>query len=122
MIISSFLGKKFAIGSSDKNVGICYYETEQRFWAAEMIKKKPKSAITSVAWHPNSQILAVGSYDYRVRLYSALVKAVDKQVQTSAWGPIAQTGELLQEFQTGKMTDSLFREEIICSFRNGLDT
>jgi len=31
---------KFAIGSSDKNVAICYYEKDQRFWAAEMIKKK----------------------------------------------------------------------------------
>lgn len=78
-----------------------------------MIKKKPKSAITSLAWHPNSQILAVGSYDYRVRLYSALVKAVDKQAQTSAWGSTAQTGELLQEFQTGRIIDTVLREERI---------
>jgi actin related protein 2/3 complex subunit 1A/1B len=92
---------KFAIGSSDKNIGICYYETEQRFWAAEMIKKKPKSTITSVAWHPNNQLLAVGSLDYRVRIYSAFVKAVDGQPQTSAWGKIANTGDLLHEFPCG---------------------
>ena len=61
------LENKFAIGSSDKNVAICYYETEQRFWAAEMIKKKPKSTVTCIAWHPNNQLLAVGSCDYRCR-------------------------------------------------------
>jgi actin related protein 2/3 complex subunit 1A/1B len=58
---------KFAIGSSDKNVAICYYEKDQRFWAAEMIKKKPKSTVTCIAWHPNNQLLAVGSCDYRCR-------------------------------------------------------
>jgi actin related protein 2/3 complex subunit 1A/1B len=61
------LENKFAIGSSDKNVAICYYEKDQRFWAAEMIKKKPKSTITCIAWHPNNQLLAVGSCDYRCR-------------------------------------------------------
>ncbi|CAF1210102.1 unnamed protein product [Adineta steineri] len=89
---------KFAIGSSDKNVGICYYETEQRFWAAEMIKKKPKSTVTCLAWHPNNQLIAVGSLDYRVRIYSGYVKAVDNKAETSAWGKITNTGELLHEF------------------------
>ncbi|CAF1630618.1 unnamed protein product, partial [Adineta ricciae] len=91
---------KFAIGSSDKNVAICYYETEQRFWAAEMIKKKPKSTVTCLAWHPNNQLLAVGSCDYRVRIYTAAVKAVGDQPQPSKWGNIANTGELLHEFQS----------------------
>ena len=86
-------------------MGICYYETEQRFWAAEMIKKKPKSTVTSIAWHPNSQLLAVGSYDFRVRIYTAFVKAVDSKPQSSAWGKISNAGELLHEFQTGKITD-----------------
>jgi len=65
---------KFAIGSSDKNVAICYYEKDQRFWAAEMIKKKPKSTITCIAWHPNNQLLAVGSCDYRCRFVKSFRK------------------------------------------------
>ena len=69
------LENKFAIGSSDKNVAICYYETEQRFWAAEMIKKKPKSTVTCIAWHPNNQLLAVGSCDYRCRSVSDALRA-----------------------------------------------
>ena len=66
--VDLLLENKFAIGSSDKNVAICYYEKDQRFWAAEMIKKKPKSTVTCIAWHPNNQLLAVGSCDYRCRL------------------------------------------------------
>jgi len=116
-----FLENKFAIGSSDKNVAICYYEKEQRFWAAEMMKKKPKSTITCIAWHPNNQLLAVGSCDYRCRLieemadfdcdelffvlkfriYSAFIKAVDGQPRSSNWGRFTGTGELLHEFQSG---------------------
>lgn len=91
---------KFAIGSSDKNVAICYYETEQRFWAAEMMRKKPKSTITCIAWHPNNQLLAVGSCDYRCRIYSAFIKAVDDQPRSSNWGSFTGTGELLHEFQS----------------------
>ena len=87
-----------------------------------MIKKKPKSAVTALAWHPNNQLLAVGSYDYRVRLYSAFIKKIDKQAQTSAWGNLAPTGELLHEFQTGRTSEGMFTETIIYEFRNGLDT
>jgi actin related protein 2/3 complex subunit 1A/1B len=68
-----------------------------------MIKKKPKSTVTCIAWHPNNQLLAVGSCDYRVRIYTAFVKAVDTQPQTSAWGKIGSPGELLHEFQSGKI-------------------
>ncbi|UJR36428.1 hypothetical protein I4U23_029151 [Adineta vaga] len=91
---------KFAIGSSDKNVAICYYEKDQRFWAAEMIKKKPKSTVTCIAWHPNNQLLAIGSCDYRCRIYSAFIKAVDDQPRISNWGKVGNTGELLHEFQS----------------------
>ena len=67
-----------------------------------MIKKKPKSTVTCLAWHPNNQLLAVGSCDYRVRIYTAAIKAVGDQPQPSKWGNIANTGELLHEFQSGK--------------------
>jgi hypothetical protein len=36
-----------------------------------------------------------------IRIYSAYIKAVDGEVQKSAWGDIARTGELLQEFSSG---------------------
>lgn len=90
-----------------------------------MIKKKPKSTVTCIAWHPNNQLIAVGSCDFRCRfvflfrkinviqkkkiiafflfyrIYSAFIKAVDGQPQSSNWGSIKSTGELLHEFQSG---------------------
>jgi hypothetical protein len=39
-----------------------------------MIKKKPKSTITCIAWHPNNQLLAVGSCDYRCRFAKIISK------------------------------------------------
>ncbi|CAF4183015.1 unnamed protein product, partial [Rotaria sordida] len=41
-----------------------------------------------------------GSCDYRVRIYSAYIKAVDGQPQVSSWGTITNTGDLLHEFQS----------------------
>ncbi|CAF1315617.1 unnamed protein product, partial [Rotaria sordida] len=38
--------------------------------------------------------------DYRVRIYSAYIKAVDGQPQVSSWGTITNTGDLLHEFQS----------------------
>jgi actin related protein 2/3 complex subunit 1A/1B len=73
-----------------------------------MIKKKPKSTVTCIAWHPNNQLIAVGSCDYRVRIYSAYIKIIDGQPQTSAWGKIATTGEPLHEFSCGKIIDRIF--------------
>jgi len=70
------------------------------FGLQKFLKKKPKSTISAIAWHPNNQLVAVASYDYLVRLYSAFVKATDAQPQTSAWGKITNSGELLHEFQT----------------------
>jgi len=70
------------------------------FGQQKWLKKKPKSTITSIAWHPNNQLIAVGSCDYRVRIYSAYIDVVDEKPQTSKWGPIAKAGELLHEFQS----------------------
>ena len=72
-----------------------------------MIKKKPKSTVTCIAWHPNNQLIVVGSCDYRVRIYSAYIKAIDGKPQGSNWGKITNTGELLHEFQYG-ITFSFF--------------
>lgn len=140
--VDLLLENKFAIGSSDKNVAICYYEKDQRFWAAEMIKKKPKSTVTCIAWHPNNQLLAVGSCDYRCRLerslcgvfssnldvcftcriYSAYISAVDGQPQTSAWGSITEKCDLLHELQSGLFQEcSSGRRENSLSGRIRLD-
>lgn len=40
----------------------------------------------SVAWHPNSVLLAAGSADAHARVFSAFIKGVDKRPEPTAWG------------------------------------
>ena len=55
--------------------------------------KKHKSSVLSIDWHPNNELLATGSSDFKARVFSAFVKGVDKK------GPESRPfGELLVEF------------------------
>ena len=51
-----------------------------------MIKKPHKSTVLCVAWHPNSQLIATGSSDFKCRLFSAYVEATD---DSQDMGPLA---------------------------------
>ncbi len=56
------------------------------------------------------------------RIYSAFIKTVDEQGQTSNWGKITNTGELLHEFQSG-MFSKIFQTNVYYDiFRIGLDS
>lgn len=61
----------------------------QDWWVSKMIKKH-KSTVLSVAWHPNSQLLATGACDFKCRVFSAYVDAdgVDKATGPQG-GPFA---------------------------------
>ncbi|CAN1160763.1 Actin-related protein 2/3 complex subunit 1A, partial [Linum perenne] len=48
---------KFAVGSGAKTVCICYYEQDNNWWVSKLIRKRHDSSVTSVAWHPNNQIV-----------------------------------------------------------------
>jgi actin related protein 2/3 complex subunit 1A/1B len=50
------------------------------------IKKPIRSTITTVAWHPNSVLLAAGSTDGHARVFSSFVKGVDARPEPSPWG------------------------------------
>lgn len=50
------------------------------------MKKPIRSTITTVAWHPNSVLLAAGSTDAHARVFSAFVKGVDERPESSVWG------------------------------------
>ena len=69
-------GKKFAVASGAKCVPVCYFEPEHDWWVAKMIKRH-KSTVMKVAWHPNSQLLATGSSDFKCRVFSAFIRQVD---------------------------------------------
>lgn len=50
------------------------------------LKKPIRSTITSVAWHPNSVLLAAGSTDAHARVFSSYIKSVDARPDPSVWG------------------------------------
>ncbi|KAI9733094.1 MAG: hypothetical protein M1834_003641 [Cirrosporium novae-zelandiae] len=77
---------KFAVGSGARVIAVCYFEEENDWWVSKHLKKPIRSTITSVAWHPNSVLLAAGSTDAHARVFSGFIKGVDQRPQPSAWG------------------------------------
>lgn len=77
---------KFAVGSGDRVIAVCYFEEENDWWVSKHIKKPIRSTITSVAWHPNSVLLAAGSTDAHARVLSSFIKGVDARPPAGVWG------------------------------------
>lgn len=80
------LGDKFAVGSADRVIAVCYYEPENDWWVSKHLKKPLKSTITSLSWHPNNVLLASGSTDGHARVFSAYIKGLDEKPEPSVWG------------------------------------
>ncbi|KAI6854837.1 actin-related protein 2/3 complex, subunit 1 [Hortaea werneckii] len=78
--------QKFAVGSGARIIATCYFEEENDWWVSKHLKKPLRSTVTSVAWHPNSVLLAAGSADGHARVLSAFIKGVDERPEPSAWG------------------------------------
>lgn len=74
------------MGSGDRVIAVCYFEEENDWWVSKHLKKPIRSTITSVAWHPNSVLLAAGSTDAHARVFSSFIKGVDARPEPSAWG------------------------------------
>ncbi|KAA8902038.1 hypothetical protein TRICI_005958 [Trichomonascus ciferrii] len=79
-------GTKFAVGSGARVIAVCYFEQENDWWVSKHIKKPLRSTILSVAWHPNSVLLAAGSTDGHARVFSGYIKNVDQKPAPTAWG------------------------------------
>lgn len=77
-------GTKFAVGSNDRIVAICYYEDENDWWVSKHLRLK--STITSLDWHQNSVLLAVGSTDGHARVFSSFIKGLDVKPEPTVWG------------------------------------
>ncbi|KAF8443625.1 WD repeat domain-containing protein [Terfezia claveryi] len=77
---------KFAVGSGARAIAICFFEEENDWWVSKHIKKPLRSTVLSVAWHPNSVLLAAGSTDAHARVFSSFIKGVDNKPAPTAWG------------------------------------
>jgi len=77
---------KFAVGSGARVIAVCYFEEENDWWVSKHLKKPIRSTITTVAWHPNSVLLAAGSTDAHARVFSSFIKGVDERPEPGVWG------------------------------------
>jgi actin related protein 2/3 complex subunit 1A/1B len=93
------LENKFAVGSGARLISICYFESENDWWVSKHIKKPIRSTVTSLDWHPNNVLLVCGSTDYKVRVFSALIKDIEQQTEATPWGPRKPLGSMLAEFK-----------------------
>lgn len=91
-------GQKFAVGTGDRVIGVCYYEAENDWWIAKHIKKPIRSTILSVAWHPNSVLIAAGSTDGSARVFSGFIKSIDERPAPTVWGERLPFQTLCGEF------------------------
>lgn len=89
-------GRKFAVASGDKCVPICYYEAESNWWVCKHIKKH-RSTILSVAWHPNSQIVATACCDFKCRILSAILAETSDVAHPGPFAAPLPFGELYAE-------------------------
>ncbi|KAF2157109.1 actin-related protein 2/3 complex, subunit 1 [Myriangium duriaei CBS 260.36] len=77
---------KFAVGSGARIAAVCYFEEENDWWVSKHLKKPLRSTVTSLAWHPNSVLLGVGSTDGHARVLSGFIKGIDERPEPSVWG------------------------------------
>ena len=74
------------MGSGARVIAVCYFEEENDWWVSKHLKKPIKSTITTLAWHPNSVLLAAGSTDSHARVFSGFIKGIDERPEGSVWG------------------------------------
>jgi len=89
---------KFAVGSGARLISVCYFESENDWWVSKHIKKPIRSTVTSIDWHPNNVLLLAGSTDFKVRVFSAYIKDIEKVPEATPWGTKMTLGQLLAEF------------------------
>lgn len=66
-------GKKFAVGSSDNKVYLGYFETINNWWTTLTIPGF-KASISTLAFHPSSKLLFIGSMDLSAKLLTVDIR------------------------------------------------
>ncbi|CAL8083516.1 unnamed protein product [Orchesella dallaii] len=94
---------KFAVGSGARLISVCYFEKENDWWVSKHIKKPIKSTVTAIDWHPNNVLLAAGSTDFKVRIYSAYIKDIEDKPQSTCWGSKMPLGQLMTDLPNNSL-------------------
>ena len=89
--------QKFAVGSGAKTLAVCNHDEANNFWVSKQIKSHT-STVVAVAWDPTSSvIIATACTDYKCRVFSAYMKAVDGKEVETRWGRNPKFGTLFFE-------------------------
>lgn len=91
---------KFAVGSGEKLVAVCYFEQQNNFWVSKHMKKHG-STVLCVAWSPSALLLATGCADSRGRIMSGCVRGVDAPGKDTPFGADPPFGTVLAEYACG---------------------
>ena len=82
------------MGSGARLISVCYYEVENNWWVSKHIKKHFRSTVTCLDWHPSNCLLAAGSTDFNVRIFSAFIKGEDERSLATTWGSNTQSAQV----------------------------
>ncbi|KAL1503586.1 hypothetical protein AB1Y20_012064 [Prymnesium parvum] len=92
--------QKFAVGSGAKTLAVCNHDEANNFWVSKQMKNHT-STVVAVAWDPSSSvIIATASTDYKCRVFSAYLKAVDGKEVDTRWGKNPKFGTLFFEISS----------------------
>jgi len=92
--------EKFAVATGSKVVSVCFFEEDNDWWVSRHIKNF-RSTVTYVHWHADSILLAAASTDFKVRIFSAWIKEVDRKMTPTILGEKIPFGEQLWEESVG---------------------
>eukprot|EP01129_Flabellula_baltica_P001320 TRINITY_DN11207_c0_g1_i1.p1 TRINITY_DN11207_c0_g1~~TRINITY_DN11207_c0_g1_i1.p1 ORF type:complete len:363 (+),score=72.94 TRINITY_DN11207_c0_g1_i1:57-1145(+) len=93
---------KFAVGTGDCVVAVCYFEADNNWWVSKHIKKEITSTVLAITWHPNNILIACGGTDKAVRVFSGFVKQCDNKKDVAAgtaFGKKLPFGALLATYE-----------------------
>jgi len=81
------------------------------------IKKPLRSTVLSIDWHPNNYLIAVGTCDFKARVFSGYVKEIEDKPESTCWGKKMTFGACMAEFSNGggeRILSSPWCSVIVC--------
>ena len=66
--------KKFALGSGCCTLALGFYSLEEKCWVVRAKSNFTKAPITTLSFHPSSNILAIGAADFSIKIITSSFK------------------------------------------------
>jgi actin related protein 2/3 complex subunit 1A/1B len=81
---------KFAVGTGNNIINVCYYDKETNWWISKAVKNAHDSTVKCLAWHPTDNTLLVsGGSDFMCKVFSVWIKGLDpKETKKASFGKV----------------------------------